>query len=221
MAHAILLMLVLAAAVRPLDGETAQTAPRATRMPASKTEPATIKCPSTLGVGVRTGKVFCDVMTGRQPSDGVVVVIPPHAGSAILSFDLHNRHTYSEEQVRSGRAYARYTATVGVLTANNDLLSRGVVQSEFRTAADLLDRIAGGAGPGGVKAVAPTGTESIVVTIPDKMTEVSIVGEKLTVNRLDGISTYAAPDRPIAVVSNVIVEYRAPPPPPARRSRQK
>lgn len=212
-------MLVLAVFVRPIDGETAQTARGAAPAAASKTERAATKCPSTLGVGARTGRVFCDVMTGRQPDGGVIVVIPPHAGSATLSFDLHNRHTYSEEQVRAGKAYARYTATVGVLTANNDLLARGVVQSEFRTAADLLDRIAGGAGPGGMKAVAPTGTESIVVTIPDNVTEVSIVGEKLTVSRLDGVFTYAAPDRPIAVVSNVMVEYR--PPPPARRSPRK
>ena len=45
---------------------------------------------------------------------------------------------------------------------DNTLISRAVVQSEFRTAADLVDRVGGGAGPGGVKAVAPTGTESIV-----------------------------------------------------------
>ena len=50
-----------------------------------------------------------------------------------LTFDLHNRHTYSEEQVRANRAFARYTATIGVLTMDNTLISRAAVQNEFRT----------------------------------------------------------------------------------------
>ena len=57
-----------------------------------------------------------------------------------LTFDLHNRHTYSEELIKTNRAYRRYTATIGVLTLDNTLLSRAVVQNEFRTAADLVDR---------------------------------------------------------------------------------
>ena len=50
---------------------------------------------------------------------------------------------------------------------DNTLISRAVVQSEFRKAADLIDRISGGAGPGGVKAVAPTGKEAITMLIPE------------------------------------------------------
>src|SRR5215831_12909370 len=91
-----------------------------------------------------------------------------------LTFDLHNRHTYSEEQVKANRAFSRYTATVGVMTMDNTLISRAVVESEFRTVADLVDRVSGGAGPGGVKAVAPTGTEAISITIPEGEEEVSI-----------------------------------------------
>jgi hypothetical protein len=34
----------------------------------------------------------------------------------VLTFDLHNLHLYSEELVKARRAYARYTATIGVLT---------------------------------------------------------------------------------------------------------
>ena len=48
-----------------------------------------------------------------------------------------------------------------------DTISRAVVQSEFRAATDLVDRVSGGAGPGGVKAVAPTGTEAITISIPE------------------------------------------------------
>ena len=71
---------------------------------------------------------------------------PPHIGPVTLTFDLHNRHTYSEELVKTNRGYRRYTATIGVLTADNTLLSRAVVQNDFRSAADLLDRITGGRG---------------------------------------------------------------------------
>jgi hypothetical protein len=173
-------------------------------------------CPAPLGIGVRTKLSFCDVMTGRDPAAGILIKLPPHRGPVTLTFDLHNRHTYSEEDVRRKRAYARYTATIGVLTMDNTLISRAVVQTEFRTAADLLDRIAGGAGPNGVKAVAPTGDEPITITIPEEEDQVSVLGEKLTVERLDGAATYSQPGRPIAVISNVVIEYRPAPPPPKK-----
>jgi hypothetical protein len=97
---------------------------------------------------------------------------------------------------------------------DNTLISRAVVQSEFRTASDLIDRIGGGAGPGGVKAVAPTGSEPVSITIPEGEDQVSILGEKLTHERLDGNATYTSPGRPVAVISNVMIEFRPPPPPP-------
>jgi hypothetical protein len=148
----------------------------------------------------------------------VLVVIPSHKGPAMLSFDLHNLHLYSEEQVRAKRGYARYTATIGVLTMDNTLISRAVVQSEFRTAADLVDRVGGGAGPGGAKAVAPTGTESITIPIPEVEDQVSLLGEKLVVDRIDGSAAYSQAGRPIAVVSNFSLEYK-PGPPPRRKTR--
>ena len=108
--------------------------------------PAVVTCPSELGIGLGTKVMFCDVLTGRDPATGIMIAIPPHRGNATLTFNLHNRHTYSEEEARAGRAYVRYTATVGVLTPDNTLLARGVVQSEFRTAEDRLDRIGGRGG---------------------------------------------------------------------------
>jgi hypothetical protein len=87
------------------------------------------------------------------------------------------------------------------------------VQNEFRTAADLVDRVGGGAGPGGVKAVAPTGSEPITIVIPEAEDEVSLLGEKLTVERVDGSATYTQAGRPIAVISNVALEYKPGPPP--------
>ena len=194
-----------------------------TRAPARKPAPTPVvvplkvvpdmTCPTPLGVGVNTIQDFCDVMAGRDPAEGMRIKLPPHQGPVELTFDLHNRHTYSEEQVKANRAYTRYTATVGVLTMDNTLMSRAVVQNEFRKASDLVDRVGGGAGPGGIKAVAPTGTEPIAITIPEGEDEVSILGEKLLVERADGSATYTSPGRPIAVVSNVMIEYRPPPPP--------
>ena len=177
-------------------------------------------CPSLLGEGVQTRRSFCDVLSARDPAAGIVITLPPHAGPMTLTFDLHNRHTYSEELVKTNRAYRHYTATIGVLTSDNTLLTRSVVQNEFRTAADLVDRVSGGAGPGGVKAVAPTGTESITVTIPEAEATVSILGEKLTVVRADGIDNFSAPGRPVAIISNVTVQYRPAPVrrPPVRRA---
>ncbi len=173
------------------------------------TEAPEMHCPATLGVGLKTQLTFCDVLTGRDPAEGIHITIPRHRGDAFLTFDLHNRHTYSEEQVRANRAYTRYTAVIGVLTMDNTLLSRAVVQNEFRGAADIVDRIKSDVGPMGVKAVVPTGTEHVRITIPQAETEVSVLGEKVMVERLDGAATYTSPGRPIAVISNVMIDYRA------------
>jgi hypothetical protein len=194
-------------------------AQRATRgratPPTTRTEPAMVDCPSVLGEGVETRRSFCDVLTGRDVAGGVIIKLPPHTGPVTLTFDLHNRHTYSEELIKSGRAYRHYTATIGVLTADNTLLTRAVVQSEFRTGADLVDRVSGGAGPGGVKAVAPIGLEPFKVVIPAAEQIVSILGEKLTVDGPEGAGEFLTPGRPIAIISNVQVQYR---PGPVRRT---
>jgi len=208
------LLLVLLAVSGSAFAQTRRPAKKPATPPpvALKTDAPEMTCPAPLGVGVKTKTAFCDVMTGRDPAGGVLIKLPPHRGPVTLTFDLHNRHMYSEEQVKSRRAYARYTATIGVLTMDNTLISRAVVQNEFRTAADLVDRVGGGAG-GGVKAVAPTGSEAITITIPEEEDEVSVLGEKLTVERLDGAATYTQPGRPIADISNVMIEYRPGPPP--------
>src|SRR5947207_16000110 len=49
-----------------------------------------ITCPTLLGAGVKTRLSFCEVIAGRDPAGGVLIMIPPHKGPAILSFDLHN-----------------------------------------------------------------------------------------------------------------------------------
>ena len=154
--------------VSSLDAQTKKTSPKkapAKTAPAKKAVPAVplariqadSQCPSELGVGVTTTRKFCDVLTGREPKDGMLITIPPHRGPVTLSFELHNRHTYSAELVKPKQAYRKYTATIGVLSMDNTLVDRAVIQSEFRTEKDLFDRISGGVGPGGMKAVAPYG----------------------------------------------------------------
>jgi hypothetical protein len=214
------LAVVLWCAFASLEAQTRRTAPRrpaAPPAPAVKTEPAMITCPQLLGEGVRTKRQFCDVLIGRDPAGGILITLPPHAGTVTLTFDLHNRHTYSEELVRAGKAYSRYTATIGVLTLDNTLIARAIVQNEFRTQADLVDRISGGGGASGLKAVAPTGTEPVSIVIPEEAMQVSILGEKLSVVRPDNTDTFNATGRPMAIISNVMVEYKPPPPKPARR----
>jgi hypothetical protein len=217
--------LLAVAVVGSFTPATAQTrrAPVRPAPPPPVKEAPQMTCPAPLGTGVNTKRMFCDVLTGRDPAGGIIITIPPHRGDVVLTFDLHNRQTFSEELMKDKRlAFSRYTASVGLLTMDNTLVSRAVVQNEFRNTSDLIDRIGGGAGPAGLKAVAPTGAESITITIPEAENQVSILGEKLIVERADGNATYASPGRPIAIISNVLIEYRAPPPrapskPPARR----
>ena len=186
---------------------TAKPKPKPAPPPAMKIEQAKVQCRESLGAGVKTAASYCFVLAGRDPAAGVRIAIPPHRGEATLTFNLHNRHTYSEEDVKAGRAYAKYSAVIGVLTLNGDLLGRGAVQSEFRTVKDLFERIGGGAGPSGMKAVAPIGNETIYITIPAEVTEVSLLGELLEALTSIGKET-ASPGRPVAIVSNVRVEYR-------------
>jgi len=64
-----------------------------------------------------------------------------------------------------------------------------------------------------VKAVAPIGDEPIRVAIPEDVDAVSVLGEKLLSLTADAPpESFTAPGRPIAIVSNVMVEYRPAPP---------
>jgi hypothetical protein len=203
----LLALCLLLVAPLELSAQRRTTTRKPAAQAAAKTEPAKVQCRESLGAGVRTKASYCFVLAGMDPTDGVVVTIPSHTGPATLIFDLHNRHTYSEQDVKSGRGYASYSAVVGVLTMKGELLGRGAVASEFRAEKDLYERISGGAGPGGVKAVAPIGAETVRITIPAGVTQVSLLGEILNSLTAIGVES-AAPGRPVALVSNVRVEYR-------------
>ena len=212
---------VLLIAFAPLSAQSRGTTTRrggpapAAKPPERKTEPAMVMCPQPLGVGVKTMRSFCDVPIEMDPMRGIIITLPPHTGPVTLSFDLHNRQLYSEDLIKAGRAYRRYATSIGVMAMDVTLLSRAAIQSEFRTANDLVDRIPG-TGPGGLKAVAPTGTESVTVSIDAEEQKVSIMGEKLIELTADGQrNEWKTVDRPIAIISNVMVEYQ---PAPVRRA---
>jgi hypothetical protein len=176
-----------------------------------KTMTPEVKCPSLIGMGIKTVRSFCDVPAGRDPAQGIVLTLPPHAGPGTLTFDLHARHLYSDDEMKRGKAYSRYRAVIGVLTMTGDLLDRGAVDVEFRTAADLFDRIGGGAGPGSLKAVAPAGREQIYITVPAGVDQVSLLGETLDAVTSAGHETVVMPGRPVAIVSNLLFEYHPAP----------
>ncbi len=217
----VLLVLLLAhAAGAQARRTTKKPAPRKPAASRVTAQPPVV-CPAVLGTGVKTGREFCDVEVGRDPQAGIVITLPPHKGALILTFDLHNRETYSEQLVREGRAYTRHVATIGVLTLDGGLITRAVVETEFRGANDLYDRVGGGAGPAGLKAVAPIGDEPIRVEIPDDVDAVSVLGEKLMATSVDNTETIAAPGRPIAIISNVAIDYTPAPPRKAARTTKK
>ena len=123
--------LVLSRAGRRRRGPD-EAPPAAGRSPTFKTEAVALVCPSLLGQGVATQRTFCSIQADIEPAAGAIVRLPPHRGPATLTFDLHNRHMYSAELVDSGRGYTRATATIGVLAMDKTLLTRAVVQTEFR-----------------------------------------------------------------------------------------
>jgi hypothetical protein len=219
-ARVFVLVLLAAAAAGDVSAQskTRKPAAKPKAAPALKAEPAKLTCPAQLGTGLKTRRVFCDVLTGRTTDGAVAVEMPARTGPATLLFDLHNRQTYSEQQVRAGKAFADYVSTVAVVGPDGALLGRAAAQASFRTAADLFDRVGGGAGPGGMKAVAPVGAEPVRVEVPAGVARVFVLGERLVVETLDGRDAFTAAGRPVAIVSNVRVEYRPVPPKPARKS---
>lgn len=179
---------------------TAQTSP---------TELVEVRCPSVLGIGQDTEIPFCDIQVQQDPKLGILVVLPPNRNEAVLSFNLHNRHTYSEIEERSGRAYTKYLASIAVANMDGEVLARGVVLSEFRGVVDLIDRVKGGSDLNGLKAIAPIGSERVYLTVPSSVNIVSIVGQSLEVVRSNNRDIFRSIDRPIAVLSDAKLEYRS------------
>jgi hypothetical protein len=165
-------------------------------------------CAASLGSGLKSKREFCDVVIGKLPKESIAVTIPAHTGTATLMFDLHNRFVLPAT-LAPGLSYARHEAIVALVKANGDVINRAAVVREFRVVADLFDQITGGGQPGGLKAVAPGPAEPIRFIIPAGVNTVGIVGSRLqTLTRSDGDEVFENPGRPVAIVSNVRVEFK-------------
>lgn len=166
-------------------------------------------CAASLGSGVKTKRVFCDVVTGDRLADSIAIELPARSGAATLLFDLHNRFGIPVISGYPGASYSRHEAVVRVIGADGAILGRAAVIREFRTTTDLFDQLTGGSGPGGVKGIAPGPPEAVRFSVPEGIDAVGIVGERLRVRTATGgDDVYDAPGRPVAVASNVRLEYR-------------
>jgi hypothetical protein len=193
----------LASAVAILNAQRA-TPPPAAAPP--KASPA-VACAEELGSGLKTKLQFCDIVVGKDKADSISVTLPPHKGTSTLTFNLHNRFGIPEAGTPADRAYAKHEAVVAVVAPGGSVVQRLVVQGEFRGVATLFDRIGGGSGPGGAKAIGPGPIEPIKVTIPAVLSAVGIVGVKLTVTTSRGTDVFDSPGRPVAIASNFKVEF--------------
>jgi len=166
-------------------------------------------CAASLGSGVKSRRTFCDVVTVAAPGESVALTVPARTGIATLFFDLHNRFGVPVITGFPGASYTRHEAVIRVIGADGAVIGRAAVIREFRTTADLFDQLAGGGRPGGVKGVAPGPPEAVRFAIPAGVNVLGIVGESLRVRTATGSDDlFDAPGRPVAIVSNVRLEYR-------------
>jgi hypothetical protein len=166
----------------------------------------TAACASDLGTGVKTARRFCDVIIASTARESVAIAIPAHTGPATLLFDLHNRFTVPAT-TDAAQAFIRNTAIIAVIRPTGEVIERAGVSREFRSAADLFDRISGGGRGSPPKVVAPGQAQAVRITLPAGLTAVGIVGLRLEEWRASGRGTFDNPNKPIAIVSNLRIEY--------------
>lgn len=166
------------------------------------------QCPSSLGRGVKSKRLFCDIIATTDPAKGNSMRIPPHTGGTTLRFDLHNRFTVAGKEL----PFARALAVVAVINGNavagspSAVIERAAVEGELHRELDLFDRIVG-TGPGGTKGIAPGRAQPVTIKVPAAMTSISIVGINVSLTTKDGAEVFSSPGRPIAIVSNLRLEY--------------
>lgn len=179
---------------------------RTTAKPAAKKTTTAAVCASDLGTGVKTKRRFCDVIIASSAAASVAMTIPPHTGAATLWFDLHNRFVVPAPATPPALAFMSHVAVVSVIRQTGEVIERAAVSREFRTVADLFDRITGSAA-GVPKAIGPGAPQAVRVTIPAGVNAIGIVGARLEEWRASGRGAFDSPDRPIAIVSNLRIEY--------------
>jgi hypothetical protein len=63
--------------------------------------------------------------------------------------------------------------------------------------------------------------EKVVLEVPERYEAIALVGESLSLTRIDGKEMVRAPGRPIAVVSNAQVQFQPAPPKKATPPKKK
>lgn len=178
-------------------GGAAPAAPAAVRRETPK-----FTCPAVAGVGVNTKRRYCDIRIVDIVEDGIRIDVPPHAGAAVLQFDLHNRFT------ASGRAIApsRQDVLVAVVDKDGKILERAAIRGELRAEKDLFDRLAAATGRGAL-ATAPGLPQRIRISIPAAATFVSLIGIRLDVQLPSKLERIETVGRPIGLASNFEISY--------------
>ena len=164
-----------------------------------------VVCASDLGPGLKTQRRFCDVLIATTAGESVSMRIPPRTGDATLQFDLHNRFVVPAT-ADLAQAFTRHTAVVSVIRPTGEVIDRAAVSRDYRTLADLFDRLSGGRGAP-PKSIAPGQALGIRVTVPPGIASIGIVGTRLEEWRANSRGTWDSPGRPIAIVSNLRIEY--------------
>ncbi|HEX7778363.1 MAG TPA: hypothetical protein VF424_03940 [Vicinamibacterales bacterium] len=168
---------------------------------------STVKCAADLGAGLKTKRQFCDVVIASSGEASVAMAIPPHTGTATLTFDLHSRFLVPVVTLDPSLAYTRHLAVVAIVRSTGGVIEQAGVMREFRSNDDLFDTIGGGGRPGGIKAVAPSEPEAIRITIPAGVSGIGIVGVRLDITTRAGKEAFDAPGRAIAIISNPRISY--------------
>ena len=178
---------------------------QAGRKPVKRTTQTAV-CASNLGAGVKTNRQFCDVIIASSAGESFSMTIPARTGAATLMFDLHNRFAVPAANIDPVQAFTSHVAVVAVIKSTGEFIERTAVSREYRTVADLFDRIGGPVRGSAPKNIAPGQPQPVRVTIPAGITGIGIVGTRIEEWRAAGRFTYDNP-RPIAIVSNWRIEY--------------
>ena len=173
----------------------------ATTKPRVVTRPQPAVCASDLGAGVKTRRRFCDVIIATTPADSIAMTLPARTGTAAIMFDLHNRFTVPPPKTAPAQAFTSETAVVAIVRSTGDVIERAVVSREYRTPADLFDRLAG------ANATAPGQGVPVRITVPAGVTAIGLVGVRLEEWKASGRGAFATPRRSIALASNFRLEF--------------
>ena len=174
---------------------------RSPAKPRQLTRPQPAVCASDLGAGVKTRRRFCDVIIATTPADSIAMTLPARTGTAALMFDLHNRFTVPAPKTPALQAFTSETAVVAIVRSTGEVIERAAASREFRTPADLFDRLAG------ANATAPGPAVPVRIIIPAGVTAIGLVGVRLEEWKASGRGAYATPKRSIALASNFRLEF--------------